>query len=428
MLCQWGINVTLDIYTLNTYILVMIDILIKRGKVVALSNGLGRGFNIDLYIKDGCDIAINDGIILDVAKDIMEDSERVIDANGNVVMPGFIDAHTHALFGGTRVDEFEMKIKGLTYKDIMHKGGGILNTVKKTRSLTEDDMIDILKKNLKRMSETGTTTVEVKSGYGLDLKTEISMLNAMRKFREDFIDIVPTYMGAHEFPPGKSRQKYINEVIEEHLPLVANNNLAEFCDVFCEDGVYGKEEARRILTKAKELKLGLKVHADELKESGGAELAGEIGSISAEHLIYPSDKGLELMSKSEVIAVMLPATSFILSSDKPPVSRLRENGIPMALGSDFNPGSSPVYSMPLVLGFACYHYGMSVEEAIAGSTINAAYALNRADRVGSIEKGKMADLLILDYKDIRELPYWLGSNPVKVSLKRGRICFERESC
>lgn len=406
----------------------MIDILIKRGQVVTLYEGLASGNDINLGIQDNCDIAIKKGRILKVGQNITEESETVIEADGHVVMPGFIDTHTHALFGGNRVDEFEMKIEGLSYEDIMQRGGGILNTVEKTRSLTEEEMNAELMKNLRKMSNTGTTTLEVKSGYGLDLKTELSMLKVMNDFQENFIDIVPTYMGAHEFPKEKSRDEYIDEILNKHLPEVAKHRMAEFCDVFCEDGVYQREEARRILNKAKELDMGLKVHADELRESGGSELAGELGAISAEHLIYPSKKGLELMRKSGVIAVMLPATSFILSSDKPPVKEFRGKGIPMALGSDFNPGSAPVLSMPFVVGLACYHYKMSVEEAIAGSTINAAYALNRADRIGSIEKGKMADILLLDYKDIREVPYWLGSNPVKTCIKGGRICFERENC
>jgi len=405
----------------------MIDILIKRGKVVTLSNGIRKGGDIDLNIKYNIDIAINDGKIFKIANNITEKSKNVIDANDRVVMPGFIDAHTHALFGGTRVDEFESKLKGLSYKDILLNGGGIIDTVNKTRNLSKEDMIDVLKKNLKKILDNGTTTVEVKSGYGLDLRTELLMLEAMSNISEEFINLVPTYMGAHEFPPEKSRDEYINEIVNEHLPAVANDNLAEFCDVFCEDDVYKKEEAKEILIKAKELDLGLKIHADELKESGGAELAGEIGAISAEHLIYPSDKGLELMKKNGVIAVMLPSTSFILSSNKAPVEKFRNKGIPMALGSDFNPGSSPVCSMPLVISFACYHYKMSVEEAIAGATINASYALNRGNSVGSIEKGKKADLLVLQYKDIRELPYWMDSNPIDVCLKNGRIYFDREN-
>lgn len=405
----------------------MIDVLIKRGKVVTLSDGVRKGGNIELYIKNNFDIAIKNGKIFEIAKNIKKKSREVIDANDRVVMPGFVDAHTHALFGGTRVDEFELKLKGLSYKDIMLKGGGIIDTVIKTRALPKANMIDILKKNLKKIIDSGTTTVEVKSGYGLDLRTELSMLQAINNINEEFINVVPTYMGAHEFPPEKSRDEYINEIINEHLPVVANDNLAEFCDVFCEDNVYKKEEARKILIKAKELNLGLKIHADELKESGGAELAGEIGAISAEHLIYPSDKGLELMKKSGVIAVMLPSTSFILSSDKAPVEKFRNNGIPMALGSDFNPGSSPICSMPLVISFACYHYKMSIEEAIAAATINAAYALNRGNLVGSLEVGKKADLLILEYKDIRELPYWIASSPIDICLKNGRIYFDREN-
>ncbi len=405
----------------------MLDLLIKRGLLLTLKGKKRRGFNIDLGIQDDCDIAIKDGTILKIGKNIEEESRFRIDARGRVVIPGFIDAHTHTLFGGARLDEFEMKIRGLSYEEIKHRGGGIINTVEKTRALSEEEMVDILRKNLKKMSRTGTTTAEVKSGYGLNYETEMNMLRAMKDFTEDWIDIVPTYMGAHEFPEEKTRKEYIDEITTRHLPEVASESLADFCDVFCEDGVYGKKEARRILSKAKELNLNLKIHADELKESGGAELAGELGVTSAEHLIHPSKKGIKLMKDSGVIAVLLPTASFILSEGIPPIEEFRKNGIPMALGSDFNPGSSPVSSMSLVIGFACYHYGMTVEEAIAGATINAAYALKRENRIGSIEEGKEADLLVLKYRDYREIPYWLGNNPVKICIKCGRVSFEREN-
>lgn len=404
----------------------MVDILIKSGRVVTLDRGVQYGDMLDLGIRDRCDIAIKDGLILEVKQNIEEDSKQVIDAEGHIVLPGFIDAHTHALFGGNRLDEFEMKLNGMSYKDIMNKGGGILNTVESTRALSDEEMDEILEGNLDKMSDTGTTTVEVKSGYGLNFETEISMLKAMDRFSSTRIDLVPTYMGAHEFPKELSRDEYIDEITGKHLPEVARLSLAEFCDVFCEEDVYNEKEARRILMKAKELNMGLKVHADELAMSGGASLAGELGATSAEHLIYPSEEGLKAMKQTGVVAVLLPSTSLILSQDKAPIEEFRKSGIPMALGSDFNPGSSPVSSIFLIIGLACYHYGMTVEEAIVGATVNAAHAINRSKEIGSIERGKQADILVLDYKDVREIPYWLGSNSVRITIKSGRICFERK--
>lgn len=405
----------------------MYDIIIKSGVAVTLNGGVRSGREISLNVIDDCDIGIKDGIIVKISDNLKEQGDVVIDADNKIVMPGFVDSHTHALFGGNRVEEFEMKLQGISYGQIMEEKGGILQTVSKTRDLEREQMIEILNENLSRMVNAGTTTVEVKSGYGLNTYTEMEMLSAMNSFSSDSIELVPTYMGAHQFPPEKSKKEYMDEIINEQIPRVVSNSYSEFCDVFCEKEVFNKEESKEILQTAKDYGLKAKIHADELTCSGGAELAGEMNAISAEHLIYPSEEGLISLSENKVIAVMLPSTSFVLDGEKPPVDRFRDYEIPMALGSDFNPGSSPVSSMPLVMGFGCHHYGMTVEEVVAGATINSAGALDIQHRVGSLEEGKEADILVLKYKDIREIPYWMGENPVMISIKKGRINFERRN-
>jgi imidazolonepropionase len=346
---------------------------------------------------------------------------RVIDASGCVVMPGFVDCHTHLVFDGWRADEYEMRLAGRSYKEIAQAGGGILATVRSTRAASEPDLHDSARSRLDEMLAWGTTTCEIKSGYGLDTDTELKMLRIIRRLgKEGPQTIVPTFMGAHSLPPEQSRESYIRLLIDEMLPAVAAENLARFCDVFCENFVFTADESRRILQAAVRHGLTPKLHADEIEPSGGAELAAELDAVSAEHLLRPSDKGLQAMKEKNVIAVLLPGTSFVLrTAARSPVARMRELGLTMALGSDFNPGSCTLSAMPVVISLACLHYGLTIPEALRGATINAARALNLDNRLGSLEPGKQADILILDIPDYRHIPYRLAHNPVKTVIIRG---------
>lgn len=394
----------------------MIDLLIKNGYIITLKGGVKKGKNFDLGIIKKGDIGIKNGKISYVGE-YDGDAKKIIDAEGNVVIPGFIDPHTHTLFAGNRVNEFDMKIRGKSYMEIRKEGGGIMSTVRKTREAKKDELITLLKNRLKDMLKWGVTSVEIKSGYGLDRKNELKMLEVINDMKKEF-NVYPTFIGAHDFPPEKEREDYINEILEM-IPEISERKLAEFIDVFCEETVFTKEESRKILSKGKEYKLIPKIHADEIKSSGGSEIAGEIGCISADHLLHPSDKGLKMMQKAGTIAVLLPFTSFYLRENPAPVDKIKENEIPIAIGTDFNPGSSPLKYLPVAGSFATTYLRLTPEEVLAGITINAAYAINAQDKKGSIEIGKDADIIITKYKDFREIFYWFGENPVKKIIKGG---------
>lgn len=394
----------------------MIDLLIKNGYIITLENGIKKGKNIDLGIKKNTDIGIKDGKIFYIGE-FSGKAKKIIDAGGNVVLPGFIDPHTHSLYAGNRVNEFEMKIKGKSYMEIRKEGGGIMSTVRKTREANKNEMKEDLRKRLNEMLKWGTTSVEIKSGYGLDKQNEIKMLEVINDLKDEF-NVYPTFLGAHDFPPEKSREDYINEILEM-IPEISKRRLAEFVDVFCEDTVYTKEETRRILSKGKEYKLIPKIHADEIRSSGGSEIAGELGCISADHLLHPSDKGLKMMQKAGTVGVLLPFTSYYLRENPAPIDKIRNNEIPIAIGTDFNPGSSPLKYLTVAGSFATTYLGLTPEEVLAGITINAAYAINAQDKKGSIEIGKDADIVITKYKDFREIFYWFGENPVKKIIKGG---------
>jgi imidazolonepropionase len=356
----------------------------------------------------------------------LEPSAPVIDATGCVVMPGFVDCHTHLVFGGYRDDEFEQRLQGRTYKEIAEAGGGILATVSRTRQATEDELHTAGTARLQEMLEWGTTTCEVKSGYGLDTETELKMLRVIRRLAADSAQtVVPTFLGAHSVPPGVSKPDYIRQLTEEMIPRVAQEGLARFCDVFCENFVFNAVESRQILEAGRRHGLEPKIHADEIEPSGGAETAARVGAVSAEHLLVPSEAGLRAMKERGVVAVLLPGTSlFLRTQAKAPVAKMRELGLTMALGSDFNPGSCTVLAMPIVVSLACLFYGMTIEEAIIGATRNAAKAL-RLDDVGSIAPGMAADLLILDVPNYRHIAYRLGHNPVRQVIKAGRVIHTR---
>lgn len=349
-----------------------------------------------------------------------------LDAQGKCVLPGFVDSHTHFVFGGERAEEFSWRLQGESYMSIMNKGGGIMNTVRATRNCTLEELKNKSKPYLTRMIEMGVTTVEGKSGYGLDKQTELLQLQVMKELNNDPtipIDIVSTYMGAHALPDeykGKTSD-YINFMNEEVLPIIKAENLAEFCDVFCEEGVFSIEESRKIMLKAKELGFKLKLHADEIVTLGGAELAAEVGAVSADHLLHTSDKGIEALAKQKIVATLLPLTAFSL---KEPYARGRsmiDKGCAIALATDLNPGSCFSGSIPLTIALACIYMQLSIEEVITALTLNGAAALDKADTIGSIEVGKLGDLLILQSDDYYILPYYFGMNSVKTVIKKGVI-------
>jgi imidazolonepropionase len=370
-----------------------------------------------LIIDDGA-VAIRDGLI-DWAgpTDRLPDKKTPeFDASGKVVLPGFVDSHTHAVFARTRADEFEWRIEGTPYMEVLARGGGILSSVKAVR-----ESADIGVRFADRFLEHGTTTIEAKSGYGLNLETEIRMLEAMRSASK--LEVVPTYLGAHALPPEftNNRAGFIDRVIDD-LSSIGAKRLAEFCDVFVEPGVFTPDEARRIFAKAKSLGMHIKIHADEFQSSGGAALAVEVGATSADHLGAITDPDIQRIASSDVVATLLPSTLFMLGEKHyAPARTLIEAGAAVALATDFNPGTSPTLNMQFVLSLACTQMRMTPAEAIVASTINGACAVRRQDRLGSIESGKQADIAVYDVTDYREIPYFAAVNFCTATFKRGEL-------
>ena len=349
---------------------------------------------------------------------------RRINAEGKLVTPGLVDAHTHLVFGGWRQNEMSLKLRGAGYLEILAAGGGILSTVKATREATEDELFDKAWEALDEMLEFGVTTAEAKSGYGLDLETELKQLRVIRRLdREHPIDLEATFLGAHALPPEfrEDREAYLRLLCEEAIPAVAREKLARFCDVFCETGVFTAEESRRILEAGRRFGLIPKIHADEIDPIGGSQLTKEVGAISAEHLIVCPPAGIEAMREAGTVACCLPATSFYLGSTYAPVRDMIRAGVPVALASDFNPGSCPSLNLQLVMNLGCLRYRMTPEEVLTGVTLNAAAAIGRADRVGSAEEGKLADLVVWDAPDLDYLCYRLGSNLTRLVVKKGKV-------
>jgi len=364
-------------------------------------------------IRDG-GMLVRDGKIEKVGpSDAIEKDVRdteIVDARRRVVMPGFVDAHTHLVFAGNRLDDFERRAKGETYEQIAKAGGGIWSTVQKTRAASELDLLTQVKKHANWFLSCGTTTVEAKSGYGLTVEDELKLLRVIRQLKEEVrLEVVPTFLGAHAVPRELSPDEYLDVVITEMLPRVTAEKLAEFCDVFCERGYFDIDQSRKILSAAKKLGLSLRGHVDQLTNSGGAKLMAEMGATTADHLEQTDEQGITALKKANVQPVLLPGSVYALGSSRYPRAReMIEAGLAVVLATDFNPGSSPTPSMPMVLSLACTQMKMSPAEAITASTVNAAYSVNRGDRVGSLEPGKLANFVIFDCEDYRELAYWFG--------------------
>ncbi|HEX2164207.1 MAG TPA: imidazolonepropionase [Thermoanaerobaculia bacterium] len=353
----------------------------------------------------------------------LPDSE-VLDGRGGTLVPGFVDPHTHLPWAGTREDELVRRLAGATYQEIAAGGGGILSTVAATRAAGEADLAANVRRRLDLMLAHGTTTAEAKSGYGLSTADELKQLAAIRAAAAGHpVDLVPTLLAAHEVPPEHraDRRRYVDLVCEEIVPAAAEAGLARFCDVFCEEGVFSVEESRRVLAAGARHGLLPRLHADELSASGGAELAAELGALSADHLIEVTDAGIAALAAAGVTAVLLPGTSFFLRKGYAPARRLVEAGVPVALATDCNPGSSYTESLPTVFVLAVFELGLSIEEALTALTLNAAACLGLAGEIGSIQEGKRADLVLLDAPNLLHLAYHYGVNPVAAVVKEGRV-------
>ncbi len=354
----------------------------------------------------------------------LSSTTKIIDCAGKTALPGFIDPHTHLVFAGTRENELVLKLEGRSYLEILEQGGGILSTVQATRAAERGALIEIATKRLNTMLLNGTTTVEAKSGYGLNTETEIKMLEVARELQNSHaVDIAPTFLGAHAVPLEfeNDADGYLEHIISEMLPKIQESGLAEFCDIFCEQNVFSIEQSRRYLSQAAKFGLRPKLHADELTALGGAQLAAELGAVSADHLEKTTDAGFKALAGSTTIGVLLPATPFTLMSNNYPAARkMIEAGVPVALATDFNPNCW-VESMQFIITLACYKLKMLPSEAIVASTINAAHAINRADHVGSLEVGKQADIIILDVPNHVHIPYHFSINLIDKVIKNGKL-------
>jgi len=401
------------------------------------------------------DVAVDDGRIVAVGKNIEMKGERELDASGRTVMPGFVDPHTHLIFAGSREHELEMKLKGLTYLEILEKGGGIIYTVKQTREATEQELVSQAGRRLISMLRHGTTSAEAKSGYGLDRENELKSLRAIRTLgKNQPVELVPTFLGAHAIPPEftkrtdgmstgngaggrggngngngkafvkKDRDGYIDYLIDEVLPDVVEQGLAEHCDIFCEKGVFDLEQSRRLLGAAAKAGLRPKIHADEIEPLGGSALAAEINAISAEHLVVTPEESMKKMAGAGVVANLLPGTPYVLMSEHfSNARRMMDLGVPVALATDLNPNCW-TESMQMIISLACYRMRMTPSEALVSATINAAYAIGRGAEIGSLTPGKQADIIILDVPDHLHIPYRFGVNHVRTVIKKGRVVVE----
>ncbi|SEF64805.1 imidazolonepropionase [Parabacteroides chinchillae] len=408
-------------------------ILIRNASQVVTCSGFAAKKGTEMsdvgIIEDGA-VVIENGIITqvgtteEVLKQLDINDYLEIDARGRAVLPGFVDSHTHFVFGGYREEEFSWRMKGDSYMSIMERGGGIVSTMQATRRIRYDHLYDMAYDRLDTMMDMGVTTVEGKSGYGLDLSTELIQLRLMNELNEEHpVDVIPTFMGAHAVPPEfKGRtDEYIDYIIETVLPSIRSEHCAVFCDVFCEQGVFSIEQSERLLKAARSYRLKLKLHADEIVSLGGAELAVKMKAVSADHLLHVSDAGIKRLAQSNTIATLLPLTAFSLGEPYAPARKMIDAGCAVALASDFNPGSCFSCSVPLLFSLACIQMKMSPEEALTALTINGAAAVGRANKIGSIDVGKKADMILLQFPSYKFLPYHVGMNIVGTVIKDGML-------
>jgi len=414
-----------------------VDLLIVGASESASARGTRARGGAELgviEVQSGAALAIDRGQILDLGPQAeicarYQARER-LDARGGLVVPGFVDAHTHPVFAGTREDEFEQRTRGASYVEIALAGGGILSSVRGVRASSKEQLLALLLLRLDRFLELGTTTVECKTGYGLSLADELKCLEVLRVAQQLHpVELVPTFLGAHDFPAEHREQKgeYVRILLEELLPAVRAQGVAEYCDIFTESHVFGIEDSRRILTRARELGLRLRLHADQLTPLGGALLAAELGADSADHLEFVDEAGIEALGAAGVVPVLCPLVPLYLrQTQEAPGRRMIDAGLAPALSTDFNPGSCYLQSMHEVLTFAALRYRMSAAETLTAATLNAACSLGRGDRLGTLEPGKQADVLVLDLPNHRHLAYEFGRNPVRAVVKRGRVVVRRE--
>ena len=413
------------------------NIIIKHASEVVTPRGFkakkGREMAELAVIRDGA-VVMEEGRILMVGRTselpshLDSETFDIIDARGKAVLPGFVDSHTHFVFGGYRAEEFSWRLNGMNYMDIMARGGGIVSTVAATRKTSLEELVDSGRKRLDSMLSFGVTTVEGKSGYGLDRDTEIRQLAAMAELdRTHPVDIVNTFLGAHAVPTEfKGRtEAYLNFIQKTVLGEVSEKGLAEFCDVFCEKDVFSVDQSRRLLLSARELGLKLKLHADEIKPLGGTELAAELDAVSADHLLRASDRGIRDLADSSVIATLLPLTAFSLREPYARGRTMIDHNCAVALATDLNPGSCFSESIPLLFALATLYMGLTVEETVTALTLNGAAAIDRADTIGSLDIGKKGDVVILEFPSYRFIPYHIGVNTVEKVIKNGRLVFDR---
>jgi imidazolonepropionase len=387
----------------------------------------------DAVVRTGVAVLVEDDVIRAVDDEAAlrraAPNATLVDCAGGVLTPGFVDSHTHAIFGRARYEEQELRAAGVGYMEIARRGGGIHSSVRDLRARGEDELFALAEPRLRSLAASGVTTVEVKSGYGLSLEDELKTLRVVRRLASALpMRIRATWLGAHEIPlefreREGGRRAYVDLLVHEMLPVVARERLADFADVFCEPGVFTVAESREVLTAARSAGLAVKLHADELTAGGGAELAGELRAVSADHLAAVSDAGIAALAAGGTVATLLPGTMMFLGKrDQAPARRLIEAGVPVALATDFNPGTSPTTNFPLVLTLGVSQLRLSVAEALIAATVNGAAALALADRVGQLAPGFSADLALWDAADVRELPYWYGAARCRASWARGKPC------